>query len=181
MTTVSCPGAIHSFPCLMELSAISLLGFQILFGARIHGNGHTVKGGIFCNILAHGMSGFHAVQMFINRLDYFTAQFVIHLVGSNDNTFNGNRMNIFFLPGISAFRNAYLRIVGIFLHQFICFIAVDIDNSRRFIGRQILNGGSREPRYNDACIYVAVFKRIGRFAEGQETFINIIISNTVSG
>ena len=90
-------------------------------------------------------------------------------------------MNIFFLPGISAFRNAYLRIVRIFLHQFICFIAVDIDNSRRFIGSQILNGGSREPRYNDACIYVAVFKRIGRFAEGQETFINIIISNTVSG
>ena len=43
------------------------------------------------------------------------------------------------------------------------------------------SGAEANARHNDACIYVAVFKRIGRFAEGQETFINIIISNTVSG
>ena len=157
-----------------------LVRLQILFSTGVHLNGHTFQSGVLRNVLAYGVSCFHAVEMRVESFDDFSAHFIAEFCCSDDDALNSYSIDVFCLSRISALRNDHLGVVWIFLHQLIRNLRIDINDSSRFVSSKVLYGCCREACYNDACINVAILQSIDCFAEGEVLYINIIVCDSIS-
>ena len=145
-------------------------------------NGYEVES-IKSRFLRNGFGGgvriMKSLEVIEDSVGNLFADFSVNLIIGDEDSHNGNGINVNILSSVGVGGNSRYRIEGIFSGESLSVNFVDRENANLILASNVLNSGSREASGNECRIDGFIFEGVGTFGEGEELFIDVVVGESV--